>query len=137
MKVAAAGYVVAVLASVSTGQPSFSGSLPVDCPHVVGGTSLAEKPDETLSMLTEINQQAQAGNAQAKTCLAELYLLGWGVKADDAKAWALLHEAAEAGSARAMHRIGSIYELGTFLRMDRHKAFAWHLRAANLGYAPA
>lgn len=124
----------ASLATLSIESSSYGASLSIDCSPSLGRLeALAENDDSLL----RLKQQARAGNANAKSCLAELYLLGWGVKANDSKAWVLLHQAVQDGSARAMHRIGSMYEIGTYIPKNRQRAFEWHLRSANLGHAPA
>ena len=89
------------------------------------------------TLLQPIQRSASRGNKEAQLCLAELYLRGWGVEADESRAWTLFQQAAKAGSAEAMHRIGALYEQGIYVDQDYQQALHWHLRSAALGYAPA
>ena len=89
------------------------------------------------ALLQQIQQDASQGNDVAAFCLGQLYLLGWGVDADDTKAWKLFHQAAQKGNSKAMHRIAVMYELGVHVQQNYQKALHWHLQSAKLGYSSA
>jgi len=119
------------------GQPAYAFSEQNPClPEFKNALEQLER-GENPALLLKIQQSASRGNGVGLSCLAELYLEGWGVEGDEKKAWELFQQAAQKGNAAAMHRIGTMYELGTYVDKNYTWALLWHLRSAVRDYADA
>jgi TPR repeat protein len=130
-------YFLAWILLLAGSQVCFASSDSDDCASEYMSAFRRVELENDHEALQQIQKHASQGNAEAQSCLGQLYLLGWGIQADAAKAWDLFQLAAQGGSARAMTRIGAMYEQGLHVRKDYKKAFQWHLRSATLGYANA
>lgn len=119
------------------GQPVYAFSEQNPClPEFKNALEQLER-GENAQLLMKVQQSASLGNGVGLSCLAELYLEGWGAEGDVEKAWELFQQAAQKGNAAAMHRIGTMYELGIYVDKDYTWAMLWHLRSAVRGYADA
>ncbi len=76
---------------------------------------------------------AEAGDAEAQTALAGLYLDGQGAPADAAEAVRWYRRAAEQGDAVAQQNLGDLYRLGRGVGRELVSAYVWLSRAAEQG----
>ena len=76
---------------------------------------------------------AEAGDAEAQTALAGLYLDGQGAPADAAEAVRWYRRAAEQGEVVAQQNLGDLYRRGWGVGRDLVSAYVWLSRAAAQG----
>ncbi len=76
---------------------------------------------------------AEAGDAEAQTALAGLYLDGQGTPAKPAQAVQWYRRAAEQGEAVAQQNLGDLYRRGWGIGRDLVSAYVWLSRAAAQG----
>ncbi len=76
---------------------------------------------------------AEAGDAEAQTALAGLYLDGQGAPADAAEAVRWYRRAAEQGDPVAQLNLGDLYGRGRGVGRDLVSAYVWLSRAAEQG----
>jgi hypothetical protein len=76
---------------------------------------------------------AEAGDAEAQTALAGLYLDGQGAPADAAEAVRWYRRAAEQGDPVAQQNLGDLYRRGVGVGRDLVSAYVWLSRAAEQG----
>jgi TPR repeat protein len=84
-----------------------------------------------------LRAQSDQGAAHAQFALANLYLQGMAVQADEARAATLLEPAAAQGHSLALQQLGMLYRDGRTVPHDLQKAAGHFRRAAEQGYAPA
>ncbi len=77
--------------------------------------------------------KAEEGDAEAQTCVGEIYERGVGAKADYASAAKWYRKAAEQGYSRARINLGNLYEQGLGVERDPVKAIELYRQAAGLG----
>ncbi len=92
---------------------------------LLAASALAETP------LTELLDQAKAGDANAQLDLAIRYRDGKGVAKDDAAAMQWAHRAADAGNADAMDFVGFAYLRGAVVKRSPEIAFGYFKAAAE------
>lgn len=87
------------------------------------------------SVVTELRQKAEAGDASAQYELGDRYTSAEGVSQNFVEAAKWFRLAAEQGHARAQHRLGILYADGDLLRVgkDAVEAAKWFRRAADQG----
>ena len=85
--------------------------------------------------ISELQQRAQSGDAQAQFELARDYEDGKGVPQDDAKAVEWFRKSADQGNAEAENSLGVMYGLGRGVARDREEAVRWYKKAAKQGLA--
>ena len=76
---------------------------------------------------------AEAGDAEAQTALAGLYLDGLGTAVDAAEALRWYRRAAEQGEAVAQQNLGDLYGQGRGVARDLVNAYVWLSLAAEQG----
>ena len=76
---------------------------------------------------------AEAGDAEAQTALAGLYLDGQGAPVDPAAALRWYRRAAEQGEAVAQQNLGDLYRRGVGVGRDLVSAYVWLSLAAGQG----
>jgi TPR repeat protein len=76
---------------------------------------------------------AEAGDAEAQTALASLYLSGQGTPANPAQAVDWYRRAAEQGDAVAQQNLGDLYGRGVGVGRDPVSAYVWLSLAAGQG----
>ncbi len=76
---------------------------------------------------------AEAGDAEAQTALAGLYLDGLGTAVDAAEALRWYRRAAEQGEAVAQQNLGDLYRQGRGVARDLVSAYVWLSLAAEQG----
>ncbi|MHA1154082.1 MAG: tetratricopeptide repeat protein [Alphaproteobacteria bacterium] len=76
---------------------------------------------------------AEAGDAEAQTALAGLYVAGQGAPADAAAAVRWYRRAAEQGHAVAQQNLGDLYGQGRGVARDLVSAYVWLSLAAEQG----
>lgn len=79
---------------------------------------------------TELEQAAAAGDAEAQSQLANMYLNGQGVAQDHALAHEWCLRAAEQGHADAQFMLGIMYELGLGGERNLEESARWIEKAA-------
>lgn len=77
------------------------------------------------------------GDTDSMTGLGLMYLHGYGVQQDHAKAAALLEKPANAGDPFAQNALGQVYEMGLGLPQSDESAIKWYRLAAEQGYERA
>lgn len=82
-------------------------------------------------------EAADHGDVDAQLRLGTRYLLGDGVKRDDAQAAAWWRKAADLGQASAQYNLGYLYLIGRGVRTDSVQAMEWYHKAAEQGHAQA
>lgn len=86
---------------------------------------------------TEVETAAPASqepeSAEEQYQLGFNYLLGAGVRQDDAQAERLFRASAERGNPRGQRGLGFLYEHGRGVRQDSAAAISWYRKAAELG----
>ena len=80
---------------------------------------------------------AELGHADAQNMLGVQYLNGWGVEADQARAFALFQKAAGQDNLYAHYNLGLCWKNGWGVEQEPQKAYAAFRRAAELGHADA
>jgi TPR repeat protein len=84
---------------------------------------------------TQLQQQAQGGDAQAAFELGTIDYVGLGVVQDYVAALDLLKQSANAGNAEAACEVGFLYQTGSFAQgpppPDPKDAAIWYTKAAN------
>ncbi|MEN8175648.1 MAG: tetratricopeptide repeat protein [Pseudomonadota bacterium] len=80
---------------------------------------------------------ATADNMEAQLALAQMYLGGLGVKADEYKAFDLYFAAAKGGDMEAQFRVGTMYLDGIGVTQDEYIAAEWLTAAAEQGHESA
>ena len=86
---------------------------------------------------TWIIRAAEAGLPDARLHLGELFLTGWGVEPDEARAFSLFSSVADEGDVRGEYRLALCYLNGAGVVPDPTRAVSHLRRAARWGYAPA
>ena len=76
---------------------------------------------------------AEAGDAEAQTALASLYVSGQGTPANPAQAVHWYRRAAEQGDAVAQQNLGDLYGRGVGVGRDLVSAYVWLALAADQG----
>ncbi|WP_246828616.1 tetratricopeptide repeat protein, partial [Neisseria sp. HMSC31F04] len=76
---------------------------------------------------------ADQGLAQAQSNLGVMYVIGRGVRQDDAEAVRWYRQAAEQGFAPAQNLLGGAYENGLGVRQDLALAQEWYGKACQNG----
>lgn len=76
---------------------------------------------------------AEAGDAEAQTALADLYMNGQGTPAKPAQAVYWYRRAAEQGDAVAQQNLGDLYGRGRGVGRDLVSAYVWLALAASQG----
>lgn len=87
----------------------------------------------TPTALSEIQQRAAAGDAEAQFELGQAYEQGKAVAQDDEKAVEWFRKAADQGNAKAQNSLGVMYALGHGVTRDREEAVRWYKKAAKSG----
>jgi TPR repeat protein len=83
-------------------------------------------------------EAAERGDAEAQFKLGMAYLIGLGVKQDEAEAVKWFKKAAEQRYAEAQFVLGMMYEEGKGgVKQDEAEAVKWYRKAAEQGHAPA
>lgn len=77
--------------------------------------------------------EAEVGNIDVLTELAQMYSTGSGVKKDTEKSFGWLTKAAEAGSTESQKRLGDSYAKGAIVERDIQQAMKWFTKAAESG----
>ncbi len=95
----------------------------------------AEEPPSPA--LTEIQADAERGEAEGRFQLARAYLHGNGVPANPAKSFELMRAAAEQGHADALGGMGYFYSNGVAVDKDEKQAVKWFRQGAEKGSAKA
>jgi len=85
--------------------------------------------------VADLQQRAEAGDAQAQFELGRAYEDGKGVPQDDARAIEWLRKSADQGNAQAENSLGVMYALGQGVARDREEAVRWYKKAAKQGSA--
>ena len=83
--------------------------------------------------IAALQQQAEAGDAQAMNHLGYLYYTGNGVPKDDALAAYWWYAAADAGNPQAMYNIGYMYKYGYGVEANMGACITWWKRGAEAG----
>ncbi len=78
-------------------------------------------------------KSAQSGDADAMLELGFNYLIGRGVRQDDAAAAQWFRSAAEAGRVNAMRYLGGMYAKGKGVPLDKDLSVQWYRKAAAWG----
>jgi TPR repeat protein len=78
-------------------------------------------------------EAAKLGDRNAPKRLADMYIRGEGVPADEAKGVALLEAAATSGDAAALITLGDWYSRGELAPVDAERAIEFYRRAAEAG----
>lgn len=78
-------------------------------------------------------QQALAGNAEAMNGLAQIYIQGIGIPANDALALEWFEKAAQNGFAKAYYNLATLYREGVSIPKDLPKAVSYFEKAAKAG----
>ncbi len=81
----------------------------------------------------EFQTLANRGDARGQNGLGVLYIRGWGVEQNPAKALNLFHKSAKQGHRAAESNLGEMYMAGLGVPKDFAKAFDWSWRAALKG----
>lgn len=90
----------------------------------------------------ELQQLAEAGNADSQFSLGWIYMRGEGytgasfirdIPKDPAKALQWYQKAAEQGHVEAQYNLGMLYKLGLGVKEDARQAFGWLQKAAAQG----
>jgi hypothetical protein len=90
------------------------------------------------AVISKLQDQATAGDANAQFELAEIYYKGEGVMKNYDTAFVWFEKAANQGHVESQHQMGHIYEYGVALvGKDNKKAFEWFHKAAEQGHMPA
>lgn len=87
--------------------------------------------------ISDLQQRANAGDAEAQADLGEAYAHGEGLPKDAVKASELLRAAAEKGVAKAQYELARLYEKGEGVPQDSAKAAELIKQSAKNGYAKA
>jgi TPR repeat protein len=112
---------------------------------LIGFLAVVEQPAQALAQgkpaalssasLSDIQQRAEAGDAQAQFEFGRAYEDGKGLPQDDAKAVEWFRKSAEQGNAQAENSLGVMYALGRGITRDREEAVRWYKKAAKQGSA--
>ncbi|HEX4083372.1 MAG TPA: protein kinase [Chthoniobacteraceae bacterium] len=94
-------------------------------------------PKDYAQAVVFFQMGANAGDAAAKTCLAECYLHGTGVKKDERQGLALLQDAVAANDPRAMNLLGACDDQGIGGQKNFAQAFQLFSRAHDLHFPDA
>ncbi|CAA7618081.1 tetratricopeptide repeat-containing serine protease family protein [Magnetospirillum sp. UT-4] len=94
-----------------------------------GETAFARR--DWATALKELQPHAESGHVGAMSRVGHIYLNGFGVPADPAKALPLLTQAAEKGDALAQNTLGGLYFQGRGVAKDMDRALLWISRAAD------
>lgn len=98
----------------------------------------APAKDETLTgSLSELQDKAYAGVAEAQHDLAAIYTAGSGVKQDYARASYWFHQAADSGVANAAYNLGVLHHQGLGVDKNIQTALDWYRVAALEGHPEA
>jgi TPR repeat protein len=90
----------------------------------------AGRYEEALVILRPL---ADAGDPEAQSTLAGMYINGWGVEPDFAEGMALLERAASRGNARAAFNLGRLYATGEGVPRDCERALTYFHAPAEAG----
>jgi TPR repeat protein len=85
--------------------------------------------------VTNLQQRAEAGDAQAQFELGRAYEDGKGVPQDDARSIEWFRKSADQGNAQAENSLGVMYALGRGVPRDKEEAVRWYKKAAKQGLA--
>jgi TPR repeat protein len=96
---------------------------------------IAYERGDYATTLRLIRPPADQGNAAAQNILGLMYMLGQGVKQDNATAVIWYRKAADQGFAGAQSDLGSIYNEGIGVKQDYVEAVKWYRKAAEQGFA--
>ena len=91
----------------------------------------------TMTTLTGLELQAEAGDARAQFRLGEIYEEGRGVTPDAERAVACYRRAAQQNNVEAQLALGVLYALGETVVRDFSQAFVWFTQAAAQGHEEA
>ena len=89
------------------------------------------------SGLAQLQQAAEAGNADAMNKLGFAYQHGQGVPQDLSQALSWFKKGADADNAGAMTNLGFMYEHGLGVAQDYQQAMSWYIKATHKGFGPA
>lgn len=92
--------------------------------------------DRILS-LTELQQLAEQGDAEAQVKLGLIYRRGRDVSQDYGQAQSWFRKAADQGSAEGQNNLGLMYDHGRGVEKDFVLARKWYVMAAEQGHANA
>lgn len=92
---------------------------------------------ETAKLLSEIEEDARQGNADAQYNLALRCAYGIDVPIDFVKSIYWHTKAAEQGNAEAQYTLAVQYDLGDIITKDYSKAVYWYTKSAIQGHADA
>jgi TPR repeat protein len=81
----------------------------------------------------EFESLAERGDPRGQNGLGVLYIQGWGVERDLAKAVDLFRQAAKHGLRAAENNLGEMYMQGAGVEQDYAEAYKWYLKAAQKG----
>lgn len=87
--------------------------------------------------LSELEELAEQGDAEATLELAERYAQGIGTERDYLQAAHWYGKAAQTGDAAAQYGLGFLYGHGMGVELDPEKAFAYYRESAEQGFAKA
>ena len=86
--------------------------------------------DTAKEWVQKILTAAENGNAEALTCLGNMYYNGEWVNRNQQKAIINYRKAAEKGDEEAQYKLGHEYELGNLVKQDYNEAAKWYRKAA-------
>jgi len=87
------------------------------------------------TVMKDLRQRAEQGDANAQFELGFKYAHGQGVSRDDQEAAKLYRLSAEQGNAAAQYRLGLMYHEGLGIPQDYQEALRWFRLAADQGHA--
>ena len=95
----------------------------------------ARQSDADTKQLATLRAEAEKGDAQAQSKLADAYFVGsLGLARNEAEAVKWLRKAAEQNDAKAQHGLGVCYERGDGVAKDEAEAVRWYRKAAEQNY---
>lgn len=83
-----------------------------------------------IELAQKIVSAAENGNAEALTCLGNMYYNGKFVKRNRKEAIIIYRKAAEKGDEESQYKLGYEYELGNLVKQDYQEAAKWYQKAA-------
>ena len=99
----------------------------------VRGTCLYRIECNPEAALKYVIPAANAGNAEALCCLADMYNYGEAVQEDKAKAFSLYLQSAEGGNRRAQTKVGGFYITGDVCEFNLEEGVKWLKKAEEQG----
>jgi TPR repeat protein len=88
-------------------------------------------PPSTSNAISQLQERAQSGDAEAQFALGKAYEQGSGKPQSDEKAFKWYKASADQGNARAQNAMGVMYSLGHGVMQDKEEAIRWYHKAAK------